>query len=307
MPSPHADSHYDDEIDLLDLVRVLIRRRYWILGGLVLAIAASTFYALSREPTFAFSTSIELGEFGPDAMVATSSAARNAVEDRIMLSAQRAFLEEEGLERMPFSVSTRAEEDSGFFNLVTEASLDQQPAVKRFHERIFNRLRDEHHSRLLIMKERSDAQIKTLEEAVENEERALAQLRDIRVQAAQQSENRAEDRPRAYSRSSAEGMRAGINSHDDSLTLLLGQLQVGEQIAEAEKRLNTLKSELREEESRRSWIRPTRADDFAMASLSPVGASRSLIVVLGVMLGGMLGLFLALMVELVSKARATPE
>lgn len=293
----------DDEIDLVDLLKVLVRRRYWLLGVFAACVLASLAYALSLEPRYAFTTSIELGEFGPDEMVASSSAARNVVEDRILLSVKRDFLEAESREGMPFNVTTESADGSRFFNLVTEVGLDQQELVGRFHQQVFERLRGEHQSRLSIMEEQSEALIASLKEAVRNEERRLASLETLSQKGLQSVDNIGDGESWVAASSSKEGMQAEIGTADMPLTLLLSQLQVSEKMSETETRLNELRRELRKEETILSWIRPTRAEDFAIASLSPVGTSRSLVVVLGALLGLMLGLFVAFVAEFAVRVR----
>jgi len=281
----------------------LLRRKWWVVGTFLVCTVASLAYALQQERVFAYTTSIELGEFGPDEFVASASAVRNTVEDRILLSAKRAFLQQrDELNQMPFDVSVQTQDDSSFVNLVSEAPLDRQDLVADFHEMVYQRLRDEHQSRLAILEEESDSRLETLEEALESEQRRLQILEGMSVQTMNPDGGQGETRAQAQG---SDDFQAGLASTDAALTMLLSQLQLNERISEREKRINELRGELREEQTRRSWIKPTRAEDLAVASLSPVGTGRSLIVVLGALLGGMLGVFLAFMAEFATRVRAS--
>lgn len=283
----------------MDLARALIRRRWVIVGTFLVLTLGAAFYAFSQERVYAFTTSIELGEFGPQEYVASASGTRNAIEERILLSVKRAYLKEQGLEQMPFDVSVATSEASSFVNLVTEAPLDQQATVAAFHERIYERLRDEHQSRLTILENESDAKLKNLRASLKAEKRRMEALKGMAVTTNQKAGN---GETRAQTEA-GEDVRATLTSSDAALTLLLSQLQLNERISEREKRINEIQSQLREEETRRSWIKPTRAEDLAIASLSPVGTSRSLILVLGAMLGGMLGVFMAFFAEFAARVR----
>lgn len=281
-------------------------RRKWLIVGVFLACTLGALaYALGQERTFAYTTSIELGEFGPQEYVASASGTKNTIEDRILLSVKRAFLQERDLQQMPFDVSVSTAEESSFVNLVSQAPLDRQDLVADFHEMIFVRLRDEHQQRLSILENESDSRLATLEEALEAEQRRMKVLEDL------SSTNAAEAvepglPPRAETQA-GDDIEARLTSSDAALTLLLSQLQLNERISQREKRINEIKGQLREEQTRRSWIKPTRAEDLAVASLTPVGTGRSLIVVLGALLGMMLGLFGALFAEFAAKVRETPE
>ncbi|WP_192497395.1 Wzz/FepE/Etk N-terminal domain-containing protein [Halospina sp. K52047b] len=290
---------HDDEIDLVDLARALIRRRWVIIGTFLACTLGAAFYAFSQERVYAFTTSIELGEFGPQEYVASASGTKNTIEERILLSAKRAYLKERDLESMPFDVSVSTAEESSFVNLVTEAPLDEQETVAEFHDRIYKRLRDEHQSRLSILEEESDAKLKNLRGALEAEQRRMKVLEGLSVNSTEQAGN-GDTQAQALA---GEDVRATLASSDAALTLLLSQLQLNERISEREERINEIQSNLREEQTRRSWIKPTRAEDLAIASLNPVGTSRALILVLGALLGGMLGVFMAFFVEFAARVR----
>lgn len=295
------DTHaHDDEIDLVDLARALIRRRWVIIGTFLICTLGAALYAFSQERVYAFTTSIELGEFGPQEYVASASGTKNTIEERILLSVKRAYLETEDLESMPFDVSVSTAEESSFVNLVTEAALDEQETVAEFHDRIYQRLRDEHQSRLTVLEEESDAKLKNLRDSLKAERRRMEALEGMTVSTTEKAGN---GNTQAQAQASGEDVRATLKSSDTALTLLLSQLQLNERISEREQRINEIQSKLREEQTRRSWIKPTRAEDLAIASLNPVGTSRSLILVLGALLGGMLGVFMAFFAEFAARVR----
>lgn len=292
---------HDDEIDLVDIARVLLRRKWWIIGTFLVVTLGALAYGLQQQRVYAYTTSIELGEFGPEEFVAGAASTASTISDRILLSTKRAFLQERDLESMPFDVSVNTPEESSFVNLVSEAPLEDQSLVAEFHERVFERLRDEHQSRLSIMENQSDAKLENLRSALETQKDRLSMLEELSVIRNKGSGD--EGNVRAEARSGEEDMQAELASTDAALTMLLSQLQLSERISEREQAMNELQGEIREEETKRSWIKPTRAEDVAVASLSPVGTSRALIAVLGAILGGMLGLFMAFMVEFAAKVR----
>ena len=283
----------------MDLARALIRRRWVIIGTFLVCTLGAALYAFSQERVYAFTTSIQLGEFGPQEYVASASGTKNTIEERILLSVKRAYLKERDLESMPFDVSVSTEQESSFVNLVTEAPLDRQETVAAFHDRVYKRLRDEHQSRLTVLEEESDAKLKNLRDALQAEKRRMKSLEAMTVTTTEKAGNgKTEARAEA-----GEDVRATLTSSDAALTMLLSQLQLSERISEREQRINEIQSKLREEQTRRSWIKPTRAEDLAIASLNPVDTSRALILVLGALLGGMLGVFMAFFVEFAARVR----
>jgi len=285
---------------------VLLRRKWWIIGTFLVFTLGALAYGLQQQRVYAYTTSIELGEFGPEEFVAGAASTASTISDRILLSAKRAFLRERDLGSMPFDMSVNTPEESSFVNLVSRAPLEDQSLVAEFHQRVFERLRDEHQSRLSIIENESDAKLENLNNALETEEKRLSVLQGLSVIRTGKS-GESEGDVNAQALSGEESVEAGLASTDAALTMLLSQLQLNEKISQREQSINQIKGRIREEETKRSWIKPTRAEDIAVASLSPVGTSRALIAVLGAMLGGMLGIFMAFMVEFAARVRESED
>lgn len=259
-------------------------------------------YALQRERVYAYTTSIQLAEFGPNETVEGTGQTTSTIQDRILLGAKRAFLQERDLESMPFDMSVNAPEEGSFVNLVSEAPLEKQSVVADFQRRVYERLRSEHQEELEILIEESDAKLDNLRDNLESEKSRLSTLEGLRIGGMTGSGND-EGKVSVEAHADVRDTEVALTSTDSALTMLLSQLQFNDKIAQSERRINSLEGNIRDEEIKRSYIKPTRADDIAVASLSPVGTSRALIAVLGAILGGMLGLFMAFMVEFAAKVR----
>jgi len=98
-------------------------------------------------------------------------------------------------------------------------------------------------------------------------------------------------------------MEATLSSSSNSLTFLLSQMQLTEQWSKRQNRINELRDDIESEELKRRGIKPSRVNNMATASVSPVGSSKAFIAVLGAIPGVMLGLFAAFMVEFLGRVR----
>jgi len=98
---------------------VLLRRKWWIIGTFLVFTLGALAYGLQQQRVYAYTTSIELGEFGPEEFVAGAASTASTISDRILLSAKRAFLRERDLGSMPFDMSVNTPEESSFVNLVS--------------------------------------------------------------------------------------------------------------------------------------------------------------------------------------------
>ena len=112
-----------------------------------------------------------------------------------------------------------------------------------------------------------------------------------------------EDQQLAKFQAFLQGMEATLSSSSNSLTFLLSQMQLNEQWSKRQNRINELRDDIESEELKRRGIKPSRVNNMATASVSPVGTSKAFIAVLGAIPGVMLGLFAAFMVEFLGRVR----
>ncbi len=303
------DSSQDDEISLVDLARVLVRRRVWIFATFSVCVLMALAYALLQERQYNFTTSILIGEFGLDKTIAEARSTKNVLERRIAPLVERSFVDERKIENMPFATSVIADEGNNFVTLQSKASKEQQPLVVVLHSEMASALTRDHNEKLSLLERESDIRLGNLSAALATEKQQMARfqkllsastqvIRDVGV-----SDVGIKGDVTARADSTANGMEATLSSSSRSLTFLLSQMQLTEQLSKRQTRITELQGELESEELKRSWIKQTRAPNIATASVSPTGTGKTLIVVLGTLLGGMLSLFAAFFVEFVHRVK----
>lgn len=301
-------AHYDDEISLVDIARVLLRRKYWIIGTFLIFTLGALAYAMTQEREYSYTTSILIGEFGLDKYVANAKNTSNVLEKRLLPVVRRDFADANESGGVPFSTSVSADQGNNFVNLESSAPERLSPQVREFHSKLADALTEDHSEKLTLLERESDVRLQNLKAALQTEQRQLekyeAFLADASKASGEAVQNGAVD---ARSQSFPDGMEASLSSSNNALTLLLGQMQLTEQISKRQNRINELQGQIESEELKRSWIKPTRVNNLSTASISPTGTSKALIVIIGAMLGGMLGLFMAFMVEFWGSVKGTEE
>ncbi len=303
-PNDDRPAPQDDEISLVDLARVLLRRKAWIIGTFVVCTLGALAYALNQERQYSFTTSILIGEFGLDKYVANAKNTTSVLEKRILPVIRRDFVDSRNLEGIPFNTSITADEGNNFVNLESDASEKLQPAISDFHSALATALAADHGEKLSLLERESDVRLNNLKASLESEQQQLEKFQEFLVNASEATGKAVQEgEVAARAESSQDGMEAGLSSSSNTLTLLLSQMQLTDQISKRQNRINQLKGDIETEELKRSWIKPTRVNNIATASISPTGTGKSLIVVLGALLGGMLGVFMAFMVEFVGQVR----
>lgn len=300
----YRHNQQDDEISLVDLARVLLRRKYWIIGTFLVFTLGALAYALMQERQYSYTTSILIGEFGLDKYVAEAQGTKNVLENRIWPVIEREFVDSRDLERVPFGTSVTADEGNNFVNLKSEAPQRSQSLIEEFHSALAEALTSDHSEKLSLLERESDVRLNNLRAALETEEQQLERFQELLVNTSEVTGAATEeDEVAATAESSQQGMEAALSSSSNTLTFLLSQMQLTDQISKRQNRINDLRGRIETEELKRSWIKPTRVTNMATASISPSGTGKSLIVMLGAVLGGMLGLFMAFMAEFWSAVR----
>lgn len=294
----------DDEISLVDLARVLIRHRWWIAGTFLVCVLAALAFALSKERQYTYTTSILIGEFGLDKYVASAKGVESVLESRIVPVVERKFVDDRGIERIPFETTVSADDGNSFVNLRSEAAKGEQELIKEFHSAMAKALTSDHEDKLSLLERESNIRLDNLKESLATQERQLNSLKALMVQLGHSSANlENEGELTVGAQSAQDGMEATLSASSDALTMILSQLQLSEQLAKRESRINELEGSIGQEELKRSWIKPTRVVNLAVASIQPSGTSKMLIVALGAILGLLLGCFFAFLVEFVSRVK----
>lgn len=150
--SPMNHHYNDDEISLVDLAKIIVKRRWWFFGtlslGLLLTIAAA--YVQKPQPTAApttweYSTLVAIGYKSPRDLLEPAVSVQTQITEAYLPLARRQAPE---FANMNVSVST--ERDSNLLVLTTRYRADQQALVQSFHEQLVAPL-VQRHSELIDM------------------------------------------------------------------------------------------------------------------------------------------------------------
>ena len=153
-PYPYNPYNSDDEISLVDLAKILVRRKYTLLLTWLLIIALSVGYLLYNNSTstyvtandhVAFTTSISIGYKTPTVFIEPMPAIETLIQDVFLPVAQQ----KAELSGLIINVSYQErrsiqEDSSNILQLVTIASPDNQSSIETFHADIAQQLVERH-------------------------------------------------------------------------------------------------------------------------------------------------------------------
>lgn len=84
---------HDDEISLVDLVLVLIRRKWWIIGITVVSVAAGIAYSGTQQAEIRYTTTIELARLGDGNLVESPESVRAQMREAVLPTVRREMRE----------------------------------------------------------------------------------------------------------------------------------------------------------------------------------------------------------------------
>jgi hypothetical protein len=334
--APLAPLTADDEISLVDLARVIWRHRRGALATF-LVIAASSLAAAALLPKkYTYTTTIEIGSRVEDdraVPIEAPDAALAKLRESYIPRERRRYLEAHPDVRGTFKLAARL--PAGSQLLVLEATGPERSAAayKAVQEQVVQALEADHarlfenqRSAIELDKQRAEQNLQTLVD----EEAALKARRDRLESKAESLDQQIADTRAQIDDATANRNRAAVGTPDAaramSLLMLdnevrenrtrLAELQRQRQIdlAEERDRLDNAvrenrrdralqQAELRQLDLQLKNLQETRAVVLGMQSLEPVGISRALIVLLGILFGGLLALLMPLLLEFADRVR----
>ncbi|MBZ5876650.1 Wzz/FepE/Etk N-terminal domain-containing protein [Chromohalobacter israelensis] len=146
-PTPERHYEHDDEISLVDLAVILIRRWkamaviFFVVVGI--AVAAAFMLPKSYQYTSLYSVAEYTNQNGQRVGVESPASAVAKVQNLYLGQATRKLLEKHELESLPFEVSASNPSNTLLLQLDSDAAEDNQPLVSELHQQIIDRLQQD--------------------------------------------------------------------------------------------------------------------------------------------------------------------
>lgn len=155
---PLPPYHYrDDEISLVDLAKILVKRRSWIFATFIVVFSASLLFAWLKRPQpvndskVAFTTLLSVGYKTPTVFIEPLSSIQTQLESAFIPLAS---------EGQPFKAKVEienrrnvSEDGNNIVKLVTIAPLEQKEQVAAYHHQIISPLLERHNQLAENLKE----------------------------------------------------------------------------------------------------------------------------------------------------------
>ncbi|MDI4639044.1 MULTISPECIES: Wzz/FepE/Etk N-terminal domain-containing protein [Halomonadaceae] len=173
-------SSYDDEISLVDLAAILVRR--WKAMAIIFAVVvlAAFAYVLTMTPTYSYVSVYDVAEQAPVGEGSTERALESA--NTVIAKAQslavapvtRELLQQSGLESLPFAVDLSTPEDTQLVKITSQASEANSALVEKMHSALLDNIAS--NQQALVDRQRAslESRLESLQDSLEAAEQSAS-------------------------------------------------------------------------------------------------------------------------------------
>ena len=147
----------DDEIDLVQLTQILLKRKYLILGVIVFCLLVGGSYAFLKERVYLYTTSLQIGEVLIDGKGSTKKVAIEAPPsvklkiEKVYIPVAAEKLRTNGENRLVKAV-VREKKNSNIIFVESKGNSADQQTISQFHSLIISPLIENHRDGVSALK-----------------------------------------------------------------------------------------------------------------------------------------------------------
>lgn len=139
-PYPVYPYTAEDEISLVDLAKVLIKQRWWLLGVAVVCFLAAVVYAMTLKPAYRYVSVYKVAEQEPNKPLTSMSGALEMVNNLYWPSNSREYKQTNKVLNIPFTFDISNPEDTTLVIFSSEGSEANVVDIQDLHQRVVNDL-----------------------------------------------------------------------------------------------------------------------------------------------------------------------
>ncbi|MAX32697.1 MAG: lipopolysaccharide biosynthesis protein [Halomonadaceae bacterium] len=171
---------HDDEISLVDLAAILVRR--WKAMAIIFAVVvlAGFAYVLTMTPTYSYVSVYEVAEQAPggegnaDRALESANTVIAKAESLYVAHATRELLKQSGLESLPFEVNLSTPEDTQLVKITSQASEASSALVEKMHSALLNSISSNQQALVDRQRESLENRLESLQESLEAAEQSAS-------------------------------------------------------------------------------------------------------------------------------------
>ncbi|GHC35055.1 Wzz/FepE/Etk N-terminal domain-containing protein [Aidingimonas halophila] len=142
MTTPQDSRTYDDEISLVDLAKILIKRWKLMTAIFLVVVLGAVAYALMLPTTYRYTSIYNVAEEGAGAPLEDPNSLVAKANNLYLGPITRELIANEGLERLPFDTQIDNPSETLLVTITSDAQSDNAALVESLHEAMLSRLQE---------------------------------------------------------------------------------------------------------------------------------------------------------------------
>lgn len=136
MEQSQRGTYRDDEVSLVELAKILIHRRWWLLGtsGLIVVLALAFAFLTAGDPKYQYTSIYKQAETEPGEPITSSASVIQQLESLDWPNYQRRYQEENDVNTLPFDLEINNPSDTTLITLNTTATEQDREQVINLHQ-----------------------------------------------------------------------------------------------------------------------------------------------------------------------------
>lgn len=165
-------SYPDDEISLVDLAKILIKRRWTLLITAAVIVLVALIFALLREPNYTYTSIYKIAETERGKALESPESLIEQAQNLYWPNVSRAYQAENNLKSMPFKLAVNNPKDTLLILLSSEASEASQAKIEALHQQVIEALQQQQQQAVKTTVERLQRQTETTQKLLDQAEQS---------------------------------------------------------------------------------------------------------------------------------------
>lgn len=157
---------YQDEISLVDLATIFVRRIWLFIVLFALFVVGGVIFALTQDELYEYVSLYQIAEKSAGEPVEEPAKAMAVMQSQRLPELQAAYKVEHG-ERVPFGVSFANPENTSLVRISSESARDSSDDVKKFHSELLDYLKRRHEMQIANTRKKLETRIDSVTRTLE--------------------------------------------------------------------------------------------------------------------------------------------
>ncbi|WP_148255581.1 Wzz/FepE/Etk N-terminal domain-containing protein [Aidingimonas lacisalsi] len=160
-------NHHDDEISLVDLAKILIKRWKIMVAIFLVVVLGALAYALMLPTPYQYTSIYNVAEEGAGDPLEEPSSLVAKADNLFLGPITRELIASEGLERLPFETKVDNPNDTLLVTISSQATPDNEALVTALHDNLLTRLKESQHQSVERRRRSLERQLESANEALD--------------------------------------------------------------------------------------------------------------------------------------------